>query len=584
MSNPESEITNPKSFVRLLSSSCLLLALLAACTTPSPTVTSSLRTSAPLPTLAVDTPVPPSPTPLPSPTPGPDTFTLALPAAPGALDPANAADSSALLITRHLYEGLTRFEPGTTRVQPALAESWTTTEAITWTFRIRSGVTFSDGTPLTAELAAQNFERWQTRTPPGSYAYFRLMFGGFAGQADETGAALSNLKTISATSPISLTLVLNQPDASLPNTLAMPAFALVNPEAWALTRTPDPSPTGRGETFGSPGTPSAGTGPFVLKAWRENLVELERNPAYWGERAKPGGLVFKIIPDAVQRLTALQVGEVDGLAALDRQNYNAAESWPIRVEFSPPLQVLYLGFNQARAPWDRLDCRLAVAHALDRDRYVQEFFPGDAERADALQPGVTLTETWTLDVERARALWESCSQVERGTSLNLNLYVPPIARDYAPDPAGLGAAIQADLAAAGISVTVQSPDWTAQYLPDVQAGRADLFLLGWFAPNGDPDGYLCPLFCGRNAAFNSDNKGLPLPPDAALAELLKQARAATDPAQREALYTQAHRLVFEAVPALPLAARRTTWAYRNDLVGTVPSPLEAVFFDLELRP
>jgi peptide/nickel transport system substrate-binding protein len=572
MSNRQPAISN-------LQSHLFLLALLTACAAPTATVAPPTPTTPPLPTLAVATPIPPSPTPLPSPTPGPVTFTLALPAAPGTLDPANAADSSALLITRHLYEGLTRFEPGTTRVLPALAESWETTEAITWTFRIRSGVTFSDGTPLTAELAARNFERWQTRTPPGNYAYFRLMFGGFAGQTDETGAPLSNLKVITATSPVSLTLVLNRPDAALPNTLAMPAFALVNPTAF----TPGPSPTGKGETFGSPGTPSAGTGPFVLKAWREDLVELERNPNYWGAPAKPDGLIFKIIPDAVQRLTALQVGEVDGLAALSPQHYGVAASWPIRVEFSPPLQVLYLGFNQARAPWNNLDCRLAVAHALDRDRYVTEFFPGDAERADTLQPGATLTETWTLDVEKARGLWESCTRTERSTPrLNLNLYVPPLARDYVPDPAGLGAAIQADLAAAGISVTVQSPDWTTQYLPDIQAGRADLFLLGWFAPNGDPDSYLCPLLCGRNAAFNSDNKGLPLPPDETLAQLLQQARAATDPTQREALYAQAHRRIFETVPAIPLAARKTAWAFRKDLVGTVLSPLEAVFFDLKL--
>jgi len=574
MSNRRSTICNLKSHLRLLLSSFFLLTWLAACAAPAPPSNPlPTQTPTPLPTLAVATPVPASPTPLPSPTPGPLTFTLALPAAPGTLDPANAADSAALLITRHLYEGLTQFEPGTTRIRPALAEAWETTDAITWTFRMRSGVTFSDGTPLTAALAAQNFERWLTRQPPGSYAYFRLMFGGFAGQADETGAPLSNLKIITATSPVSLTLVLNQPDAALPNTLAMPAFALVNPNAWNEAG------------YGAPGAPSAGTGPFTLKSWRADLVELERNPDYWGEPATPDGLIFKIIPDAVQRLTALQVGEVDGLAALDPQHYAVAESWPIRVEFSPPLQVLYLGFNQARAPWNKHDCRLAVAHALDRDRYLAEFFPGDAERADALQPGATLTETWTLDVEKARTLWEGCTRPERGApALNLTLYVPPIPRDYAPDPAGLGAAIQADLAAAGISVTVQSPDWTTQYLPDVQAGRADLFLLGWFAPNGDPDGYLCPLFCGRNAAFNSDNKGLPLPPDEALAQLLLQARATTDPAQRAALYTQAHRRVFETIPALPLAARKTVWAYRNDLGGTTPSPIEAVFFGLRLMP
>jgi peptide/nickel transport system substrate-binding protein len=186
------------------------------------------------------------------------------------------------------------------------------------------------------------------------------------------------------------------------------------------------------------------------------------------------------------------------------------------------------------------------------------------------------------DPEQARALWGDCL-AQQPAPAEIALYVPPVPRSYLPDPAGLGAAVQADLAAAGISVTVKSPDWTTAWLPEVQAGRADLFLLGWAGLNGDPDAYLCPLFCGADAAFNSDRAGLPLPPDELLAGLLREAQAAADPAQRARLYAQAHTRIFQNVPAVPLTYRHSAWAFRADLIGSVPSPIENVFFGLELR-
>jgi peptide/nickel transport system substrate-binding protein len=555
---------------RLLSAFCLLLSGCAQPTgTPLP-ITATMATPTAPPTAA---PAPP-PTPLPSPTPGPVAFAIGLPVEADTLDPAEAGTESALLITRHMYEGLTQFAPGTARPVPALAESWQVSDnGLQWRFALRRNAVFSDGTPFTAQTAARNFNRWLTRTPSGSYAFFRVMFGGFAGQTDETGASLSNLRAVTATTSSTLILTLNRPDASLPATLAMPSFAMVNPLAWT---SPD---------FGSPLSASAGTGPFRLRRWAGDLIELERNPVYRGARAAAEALLFKIIPDDVQRLNALKVGEVDGMAGLNPSDYDELANWPIRLEFDPPLQVLYLGFNQAKPPWGNAECRRAVALALDRERYVTEFFPGDAEVANTLIPGAVLTQTLAPDVAGAADLWQSCLRAEgivpgAASRLAINLYVPPIPRFYLPDPAGLGAALQADLASAGITVTVQSPDWETVWLPEVQAGRADLFLLGWYAANGDPDGYLCPLFCGGNAAFNTDKKGLPLPPDEPLAQLLLAARATTDEVKRAALYAQAHARIFETMPAIPLAFRKTAWAYRNTLTGTIPSPIENVFFGL----
>jgi len=554
---------------RLISSaSCAILFFLTACggATPIPTATGSVPV----------TPITPT---VPTSAPG-NIFTLGLTGAPGTLDPAQALDESALLITRHLYEGLVAYAPGTTRVIPALAETWDTSEdGRTWTFHLRSNVRFSDGTPLTARAAAENFERWLNRTPPGEYAFWRLMFGGFAGEADEDGSPLSLLTGITATNTSTLLLTFQQADASLLNTLAMPSFALVSPQAF------------ESDTFGTPAASSAGTGSFNLQEWTpEGIIRLIRNPDYWGTLAQPDELIFKVIPDEAQRLLALQAGEIEGLAHLNPKDYAAAGADPkLRVAFDPALNTLYLGFNQAHKPWGNLDCRLAVAYALNKARYVQDFFPGDAEVALTMQPpaiwGYAATSgEHAYDPEQAQQHWQACAESRVEIPPKIRFYVPPIERSYLPNPAGLGAAIQADLVAVGIPAEVTSPDWRNIWLPDVHAGHADLFLLGWTGVNGDPDNFLCPLFCGAEGAFNSDQNGLPLPPDPDLATLLESARSTFDATQREALYAQAHARIFETVPAVPLAHRKTAWAYQAKIQGNIPSPIEDVFFNLTAAP
>jgi ABC-type transport system substrate-binding protein len=257
------------------------------------------------------------------------------------------------------------------------------------------------------------------------------------------------------------------------------------------------------------------------------------------------------------------------------------------VDFDPALSVLYLGFNQARAPWSNRDCRLAVAFALNRPRYAA-FFPGDADVAWSMIPPAVwaskLPETdFQHDPAEVARMWQVC--LASGVTLQdqITLYVPPIARNYLPDPAGLGAAIEADLRTAGISVTVASPDWPV-WLTDVRAGRADLFVLGWTGVNGDPDSFLCPLFCGDDASFNSDEQGNPLPPDAQLADLLQSARATADAAQRETLYDRAQARMWSTMIVVPIAHRKTAWAYRANVTGNVPSPIEDVFFNLTFAP
>ncbi len=574
---------------RLVAMLAVTVVCAAACSrTPAPTsVATAAGTQAASPAPAVTGTVPvdlPStavnPTPLPTVTPGPRVITIALPDVPGSLDPALAADRSALLITRHMYEGLLAYAPGGTNVVPALALSWgASADGLTWTFQLRPAVTFSDGAPFDAEAARSNFNRWRQATPAGQYLFWQTVFGGFAGQMGADGQPMSLVADVSTPGAQTLVLTLNRPDASLPNMLAMPSFAMVSPAAFQTAQ------AARGLEMAS-----AGTGRYLLaQASQPDLVRLKRNPNYWDPTVPTTGpteLIFKIIPDDTQRLLALQTGEVEGMASLNPHDYATASApgAKTRLVFDPALDVLYLGFNQAHAPWSNLDCRLAVAYSLDKARYVHDFFPGDADVAVAMEPPAVWGYSAAAgdhghDTAAAQQHWQACVASGVTVPLTTTLYVPPIPRPYLPDPASFGAAVQADLAGLTMTVVIQSPKWDT-WLPDVQAGRADLFLLGWTGISGDPDSFLCPLFCGQESAFNSGPNGQPAPPDADLADLLQKAVTTTDPTARIALYAQAHARILASVPAIPLAYRKTAWAFRADVQGYLPSPIDSVLFDL----
>jgi peptide/nickel transport system substrate-binding protein len=581
----------------MIAGTLLALALAAACgrtppppATPHPSITAvSSSTASAVSTSTLDASTsptqPPTSSPQPTATAGPRTITVGLAHAPGALDPASAADQAALLITRHMYEGLTAYEPGSTRVVPALAESWLVSpDELTWTFRLRTGVRFSDGTAFDATAARLNFLRWMNASPPGEYLFWRAMFGGFAGDVGADGEPLSLLADVSAPDARTLVLTLRRPDASLPATLAMPSFAVVSPSSLQLA---DPSV--------SLTRASAGTGPYALAgAPASEIWRLKPVAGYWRPAAVidgPDELVFKVITDDTQRLLALQTGEIEAIAQVNPRDYAAvsAPGYNTRLVFSPPLNVLYLGLNHARAPWNILDCRLAVAHALNSERYTSDYFPGDGLHARAMHPpGVWgspgATPLPTFDPAVARRHWEACQAAGGSLPDDAALYVPPIERHYLPQPAQIGSAIQADLAAVGITMAIASPDWHSAWLPDVHGGRADLFVLGWHAISGDPDSFWCPLFCGLESSFNNDGRGLPLPPDAELASILQEARTVSDIAAREALYARASERFSTVLPAIPLVHRQAAWALRTNVAGFVLGPAESLLFNAHVIP
>ena len=493
----------------------------------------------------------------------------------GTLDPANQTSANSLAPASHIYEGLIGFNPGTTETIPALATSWDVSDdKLEWTFHLRGGVKFQDGTDFDADAVVFNFERWwdldnEFNQGADQFIYWGYMWQGFKG---DDGSILAGIEKIDDST---VKLTLNVPNASLLNTLTMENFRFASPTAVKE----------QGDNYGTAEGLAIGTGPLMVEEWvQEDHITLARFDDYWGDLATPDKVIYRVIPDTSAAFLALQAGDIDGLsmwASPSPDDIEAAKSDPnLQVIYNPGLNVGYLGLNHAKEWLQNLDVRTAIAHAIDKQAIIDAIYPGDAVPASQFEP----ESLWGYNdsivdyaYDPAKAEELLAQAVADGVEIPdpAIFYVMPVSRAYYPDPAAIGELIQAQLAAVGINTEIQSPAWPSPYLDDLQTDgtKHDLFMLGWVGDNGDPDNFLCVFFCGAETTFNNDGASGGAPPDEEIATLLRAAVAETDFDTRKAMYEEANQMIFDRVISVPVVTRTPPTLFRSDVSGYVPSPV-----------
>jgi peptide/nickel transport system substrate-binding protein len=230
------------------------------------------------------------------------------------LDPALASDGETFRPARQVFEGLVGTKPGTTDLDPLLATEWApSADGKSYTFTLRTGVKFQDGTDFNAEAVCANFDRWYNWTGLNqneniSY-YYNSLFKGF-----KTGKTGGIYDSCTADAADKATIKLKSSFAGFVQSMTLPAFSMQSPAALKQYDADNTSGTEDDPRFSSYATEHpTGTGPFTFEKWdRGQSVTLVRNDNYWGDKAKVARVIIRTISDPKARTQELQAGNIDG--------------------------------------------------------------------------------------------------------------------------------------------------------------------------------------------------------------------------------------------------------------------------------
>lgn len=462
---------------------------------------------------------------------GRDALVVAIEASPISFDPRVGTDSASWRAHDVLYDGLMR-KGASGDYLPGLAESCTTDDAVLWRCRLRDGLFFHDGRPVTSADVA--------------FTYRSLLATGLATSKREPLKVIREIRTPTARD---VEFRLEEPYASFPLQLLLGII---------------PDGTTPEEAKEHP----VGTGPYRLVEFRaDDRLVFSRFDRYFERPARTGTLVFRVVPDSTTRALELLRGSVD----LSVNNLPAdllprfRRDPKLAVTVRPGTTYAYLAFNLRDPVLAKREVRQALALALDRDALADGLFRGTVETTETLVPPGHWARDEGLprlvrDLTRARALLDAAGFPDPGGGRpRLRLTYKTSTDDVAILQA---TAIAAMWQEAGVEVAIRSNDF-ATFYQDVVRGSFQLFSLRWQGIV-DPDHYH-EVFLSTAVPPKGWNRGFFS--DADVDRWILGARRAVDREERRDLYSRIQRRVAEELPYVSLYSMKTIAVHAKDLEG-----------------
>jgi peptide/nickel transport system substrate-binding protein len=468
-------------------------------------------------------------------------------------DPALISDLDSATVAAQVYEGLVTLEPGTVKVMPSLAEGWEVSQdGMTYTFRLKEGVVFHDGTPCDADAVKFNLLRQCDPNHPYHLGrrmrFAKLLFG------DPASTATELVRDVSAPDSRTVVIELARPFAPFLRNLATVQASIVSPSAVQTL----------GDDFN---TTMVGTGPFRLVPSRAGATVVVRHEAYHGPPPALREIRFRAVRDPVARAAALQKGEADLAAGLDGRARALLKGVSgIRMSDAPSMNVGYLALNCARPPFDHRLVRQAIAAALDPVALVEwGMDSGFVPAAGLLPPGMAghdpSRKPAAADLERARRLLAEAGY-PNGFTVTLATRTRP--RLYCTDPAKLAARIREDLARISVSVRIEEQGMNV-FADTIKNRDYQMALTGRVGDTGDADDFLQPMARQPDNDQNYVSDGI--------AHLMAAAAAEQDEAVRGDLYRKVQALLLADAPVIPLSHARQSFAVHARVKGFDFPPL-----------
>ena len=451
------------------------------------------------------------------------------------------------LIGFQIYEGLTRYDlskaDAPAPVAPALATAWQVgPDHKTWTFTLRQGVTFQDGTPFDADAVVFNLDRYLKKGSP----FYTAALGA---AAQEYGSDIASYRELAADR------------VQLVTTAANGHFAD------DLTHLLIASPTAV-RKYGASGFQNhpVGTGPFSFVSQTAGQeIDLTANKHYWRGAPKLDRLVVKALPDPAARTAALLSGGVNLIDYPNPDDLAKLKSDGVRIATNSYDHIWYWILDQSKAPWNNAKVRQAANYAIDRKAIADKLLGGTAGPAYQAAPPGTLAhdpagDLYSYDPAKAKRLLAEAGYAH-GFATTVTV---PTAGSGNLLPVPIAEALQRDLAAVGIKAAIRTTDWSALLSTEakgqVPLGSQALAQSTTLFQSES----LLPLFLGTGSPFWTGHYS-----DPEVDRLFKEASASVDPATRQRDYRQALDLVTRDAPWLFVVNDRNPRALAPDVHGFV---------------
>ena len=409
-----------------------------------------------------------------------------------------------------------------------LAQSWEM-KGTKLQFNLRKNIRFHDGAPFTSKDVVASFKRILTD------------------KSSLQAPNLANVGEMDAPNDHTFIITLKKADA---NALEDINSRVIMKQSVA-------------EKMGEADNRPIGTGPFRFTSWeRSGQFVVRRNESYWGEAAKIDEVIYKAIQEDAARIAALEAGQADVISNIPPHEVGRLKANPrVRIQQVQGLRPIFLVLSPAYKPLENVKVRRAITHAIDRNRIIKHVLEGNAyPLSGLLSPQVfgyePSAKAFAYDPEKAKQLLNEAG-FPNGFEID---YYSPTGR-Y-PKDREVAQVIVEQLSKVGIKANLKTPEWSI-FNTDYKNGKYPIYLTGRGSLT-DADTLFQQYFrtgVTRRTLGYSNPK---------LDEILEAQQLTFDVKKREKLLWEAHKIILDDAPAVPLWNAMDIYAYRSDLVWTAP--------------
>lgn len=474
---------------------------------------------------------------------------IAIEGSVSSMDPMNIPDTNAISATRGVYETLVKFDEKNELIG-GLAESWEVSDdSLVYTFHLREGIKFHDGTGFNSAAVEANYER--VMNPDNNLSQRRRFV-----VAKDDGSETMRIESVKATDENTVVFTLTEQWSPFIN--RMTQFCIISPAAL--------------EKYGNDIMYNAcGTGPYTIVEWEEgDHTTMKRNDDYWGEKPGVDTITIKEVPEAGSRTAMLQTGEADFIYPTPSDQIDAIKGTDdINVMTADSNIMRYVTLNTELKELSDIKVRQAMNYAIDQDAYVQLMYSGYAKKATSVVPsiigGYEGQKEYTYDVEKAKELMKEAGY-EDGFKLTL------WGDNTTQEIKGM-TFIQQQLEQIGIEVEVvpMEPATVSEKIyVDKEDAEINMWYVNWSASDFTMDGSLRSLLYSTMAPPNSANTVYYN--NSEFDELLDKGLKTADEAEQKSYYSKAQKMAWDDAVWLFLGNDQIIYSTKSYLSGVYVSP------------